>query len=110
MQGIVSEDSYSGGLKMVAESIQSIYQARCSKLESLRLTIPKKDTQDNWVERIENTLIHFKDGSCPVTIEYAMNSAIGQFNLGDQWLVQPRDELIEQLRKQFGKNNVILNY
>ena len=110
VQGIVSEDSYSGGLKMVAESIQSIYQARCSKLESLRLTIPKKDTQDNWVERIENTLIHFKDGSCPVTIEYAMNSAIGQFNLGDQWLVQPRDELIEQLRKQFGKNNVILNY
>ena len=110
VQGIVSEDSYSGGLKMVAESIQSIYQARCSKLESLRLTIPKKDTQDNWVERIENTLSHFKDGSCPVTIEYAMNSAIGQFNLGDQWLVQPRDELIEQLRKQFGKNNVILNY
>ena len=34
VQGVVSEDSYSGGFKMVAESIQSIYQARCTKLES----------------------------------------------------------------------------
>ena len=110
VQGTVSDDSYTGGLKMVAESIQSIYQARCSKLEGLRLTIPKKDTYDNWVERIENTLSHFKDGSCPVTIEYTMSNAVGQFKLGEQWLVQPRDELIEQLREQFGKNNVILNY
>jgi DNA polymerase-3 subunit alpha len=110
VQGVVSEDSYSGGFKMVAESIQSIYQARCTKLESLRLTIPKQDTPKNWVERIESTLSHFKDGSCPVTIEYSMSNAVGQFNLGEQWLVQPRDELIEQLREQFGKNNVILNY
>ena len=110
VQGVVSEDSYTGGLKMVAESIQSIYQARCTKLESLKLTIPKKETDANWVERIESTLSHFKDGSCPVTIEYSMSSAVGQFNLGDQWLVQPKDELIEQLREQFGKNNVLLNY
>ena len=110
VQGVVSEDSYSGGFKMVAESIQSIYQARCTKLESLRLTIPKQDTPKNWVERIESTLSHFKNGSCPVTIEYSMSNAVGQFNLGEQWLVQPRDELIEQLREQFGKNNVILNY
>jgi DNA polymerase-3 subunit alpha len=110
VQGVVSEDSYSGGFKMVAESIQSIYQARCTKLESLRLTIPKQDIPKNWVERIETTLSHFKNGSCPVTIEYSMSNAVGQFNLGEQWLVQPRDELIEQLREQFGKNNVILNY
>ena len=110
VQGVVSEDSYSGGFKMVAESIQSIYQARCTKLESLKLTIPKQDTPQNWVERIESTLSHFKDGSCPVTIEYSMSNAVGQFNLGEQWLIQPRDELIEQLREQFGKNNVILNY
>ena len=110
VQGVVSEDSYSGGFKMVAESIQSIYQARCTKLESLKLTIPKQDTPKNWVERIESTLSHFKNGSCPVTIEYSMSNAVGQFNLGEQWLVQPRDELIEQLREQFGKNNVILNY
>ena len=43
VQGVVSEDSYSGGLKMVAESIQSIYQARCTKLESLKLTAPRQD-------------------------------------------------------------------
>ena len=36
VKGAVSEDSYTGGLKMVAESIQSIYEARCSKLGKVK--------------------------------------------------------------------------
>ncbi len=34
VQGVVSEDSFTGGLKMLAESVQSIYEARCSKAEA----------------------------------------------------------------------------
>ena len=98
------------GTLFAASSKETVPDAAKAKLESLKLTIPKKETDANWVERIESTLSHFKDGSCPVTIEYSMSSAVGQFNLGDQWLVQPKDELIEQLREQFGKNNVLLNY
>ena len=38
VQGVVSEDSFTGGLKMLAESIQSIYEARCSKVKRLGLS------------------------------------------------------------------------
>jgi DNA polymerase-3 subunit alpha len=110
VQGEVSEDSFTGGLKIVAESIQSIYEARCSNLEGLTLSIPKSDVAEDWVELFQTTLSNYKDGSCPVVIEYCHPKAVGQFKLGQEWLVQPKDELIARLKEQFGKENITLNY
>jgi DNA polymerase-3 subunit alpha len=110
IQGAVSEDSFAGGLKMVAESIQSIYEARCSKLSRLELSIPQNDSTDNWVDKFHDTLGEFKDGNCPVTVQYSVSSATGELRLGSQWLVQPKDELISRLREDFGKNSVTLHY
>ena len=110
IQGAVSEDSFTGGLKMVAESIQSIYEARCSKLSRLELSIPQNDSTDNWVDKFHDTLGEFKDGNCPVTVQYSVSSATGELRLGSQWLVQPKDELISRLREDFGKNSVTLHY
>ena len=110
IQGAVAEDSFTGGLKMVAESIQSIYEARCSKLNRLELCIPQSAGCEDWVDKFHGTLGDFKDGNCPVTVEYSIPSAAGQLRLGSQWLVQPKDELISRLREDFGKNSVTLHY
>ncbi|MBT7258497.1 MAG: DNA polymerase III subunit alpha [Porticoccaceae bacterium] len=110
IQGAVAEDSFTGGLKMVAESIQSIYEARCSKLSRLELSIPQTDSSADWVDKFHGTLGDFKDGNCPVTVQYSVPSAEGQLRLGSQWLVQPKDELISRLREDFGKNSVTLHY
>jgi DNA polymerase-3 subunit alpha len=110
VKGAVSEDSYTGGLKMVAESIQSIYEARCSKLEKLRISVAKADIGNGWVNDFHNSLNDYKDGSCPVVLDYAHPTAEGQFSLGKQWRVQPKDELITRLKEQFGSTNVNLDY
>ncbi len=101
VKGAVSEDSFTGGLKMVAESIQSIYEARCSKLRSLELNITAG--RDDWVQQVHTTLSAYKDGNCAVTVDYLQPHASGTLKLGSQWKVQPRDELISRLRQQFGK-------
>ena len=112
VQGNVSEDSFTGGLKMVAESIQSIYDARCSKLNRLELCLSggAEDSPAGWVDKFHSTLSSYKDGNCPVTVQYALPSAAGQLKLGKQWKVQPKDELISRLREEFGKNSVTLHY
>jgi DNA polymerase-3 subunit alpha len=110
VQGAISEDNFTGGLKMVAESIQSVYEARCSKVNSLQLTISQSQVAEDWVEQLHGILNDYKDGNCPVALEYTVPSAVGQLNLGKQWLVQPKDELIARLREDFGKNNVSLQY
>ncbi len=108
VKGAVSEDSFTGGLKMVAESIQSIYEARCSKLRRLELNITAGS--DDWVEQVYTTLSGFKDGNCAVTVDYHQPHASGTLKLGSHWKVQPRDELISRLREQFGKTNVSMGY
>ena len=108
VKGAVSEDSFTGGLKMVAESIQSIYEARCSKLRSLDLNITAG--RDDWVQQVHTTLSAYKDGNCAVTVDYLQPHASGTLKLGSQWKVQPRDELISRLRQQFGKSSVSMRY
>ena len=110
VQGNVSEDSFTGGLKMVAESIQSIYEARCSKLNRLELCLNSGPESSGWVDKFHHTLSAYKEGNCPVTVQYALPSASGQLKLGNQWKVQPKDELISRLREEFGKNSVTLHY
>ncbi|MDG2501969.1 MAG: DNA polymerase III subunit alpha [Porticoccaceae bacterium] len=110
VQGNVSEDSFTGGLKMVAESIQSIYEARCSKLSRLELCLDGGAESSGWVDKFHHTLSGFKEGNCPVTVQYALPSASGRLKLGNQWKVQPKDELISRLREEFGKNSVTLHY
>ena len=110
VKGSVSEDNYTGGLKMVAESIQSIYEARCSKLEKLRISVAKADIGNGWVNVFHNSLNDYKDGSCPVVLDYSHPTAAGQFTLGEQWHVKPKDELIARLKEQFGSANVNLDY
>jgi len=108
VKGVVSEDDFTGGLKMVADSIQSIYQARCSKLQCLELRIP--DGGDDWVEKFHSAVSGYKDGNCVVEVDYSLSHAKGRLKLGDQWKIQPRDELISHLREEFGKNSVTLRY
>jgi DNA polymerase-3 subunit alpha len=110
VKGNVSEDSFTGGLKMVADSIQSIYEARCSKLRGLELRLSGSEENAGWVEKFHSTLSGYRDGNCAVTVQYTVPSAEGQLRLGDQWKVQPKDELISRLREEFGKNSVTLHY
>jgi len=110
VQGAVSEDSFTGGLKMLAESIQSIYEARCSKIKHLSVSLESESADGQWADRLHSHLDSYRDGNCALKIDYAAASARGQLKLGSQWRVQPRDELIARLREEFGKNNVTLHY
>ena len=108
VKGVVSEDDFTGGLKLVADSIQSIYEARCSKLKCLELHIPAEG--GDWVEKFHSAVSGYKDGNCAVEVHYSLSHAKGRLKLGDQWKIQPRDELISHLREEFGKNSVTLRY
>lgn len=108
VKGIVSEDSFTGGLKMLAESIQSIYSARCAKLKTLELQIDC-NTND-WVDRVQYALNDYREGICPVVIDYSAAGAAAKLALGEDWRIQPRDELIAKLRDQFGSHSVTLHY
>mgnify|MGYP005693041941 FL=1 len=108
IKGVISEDDFTGGLKMVAESIQSIYQARCSKLLCLELLVSQGST--DWVDKFRSTLNGYRNGNCSVFVNYEQEHARCALKLGSDWKVQPQDGLLTALREQFGEKSVILRY
>ena len=55
-------------------------------------------------------LVPYKEGHCPVLIEYQRPGAKASMKLGREWLVQPADELVISLQNVLGKKNVVLLY
>ena len=108
IKGVISEDDFTGGLKMVAESIQSIYQARCSKLLCLELLVSQGST--DWVDKFRSTINGYRNGNCSVFVNYEQEHARCALKLGSDWKVQPQDGLLTALREQFGEKSVILRY
>jgi DNA polymerase-3 subunit alpha len=108
IKGVISEDDFTGGLKMVAESIQSIYQARCSKLLCLELLVSQGST--DWVDKFRSTINGYRNGNCSVFVNYEQENARCALKLGSDWKVQPQDGLLTALREQFGEKSVILRY
>ena len=95
---------------MLADSIQSIYDARCSKLKRLELAINTEPGNVAWVEQLRSALEQYKDGNCALELDYTIPSSKGRLKLGNSWRVQPKDELIGRLRQEFGKNSLTLHY
>ena len=108
IKGVISEDDFTGGLKMVAESIQSIYQARCSKLLCLELLVSEGST--DWVDKFRSTINGYRNGNCSVFVNYEQEHARCALKLGSDWKVQPQDGLLIALREQFGEKSVVLRY
>lgn len=107
VDGGIQEDDYSGGLKVVVESVQSIVDARAAKLSHMAVKVDQKYA---WVEPMADLLTPYQSGNCAVYVDYTNQQGAATLLLGSEWRVRPSDELIQALRDQFGRNSVQLHY
>lgn len=107
VDGSIQEDDYSGGLKVVVESIQSIVDARAAKLSHLAVAV---GAQRAWAEPVAELLEPYRAGNCAVYIDYSAAVGRAQLLLGSDWRVRPSDELLQSLRDEFGRDAVQLHY
>ncbi|MBD8575927.1 DNA polymerase III subunit alpha [Pseudomonas syringae] len=109
VEGEVSNDDFSGGLRLRAKRVMSIEDARTGLAESLRVTVDAaalKGDRLRWL----GDLCKRHRGACPVTLDYTGMDARAILQFGDTWRIDPADSLIQALRDQFGKQNVFLQY
>jgi len=92
--GRVREDRFSGGVRINAERIMSLADLRRSYGRGLRLSM---NGQAN-TRKLMELLGPYRNGPCPVTIEYDNGNARCTLNMPDAWRVTPRDELLTGLR------------
>ncbi len=105
--GKVSEDRFSGGLRIGAERVLDIGRARATFSQGLVL----KTSQVLDTRRLREILSQYNDAQgCPVLLCYQNDTAYAEIYLGDEWRVNPDDDLRQELATWLGPKNVSISY
>ena len=109
VEGEVSHDDFSGGLRLRAKRVMGLEEARTSLAQSLRMNVSVTDLSRDSLTHLKALLLQYK-GACPLTVQYTGASATALLEFSEQWKIEPTDDLIQALRDLFGKDNVFLHY
>ena len=114
VQGKVSNDEYSGGMRIVAESVFDLERARAARARVLRITLNGNAN----AQRLRDVLEPFRapqqpDGETqgtPVEVVYQSSQAWCTVRLGNDWRVRVPDSLLAALADWAGDPAVQLEY
>ncbi|HEY8332110.1 MAG TPA: DNA polymerase III subunit alpha [Pseudomonas sp.] len=109
VEGEVSMDDFSGGLRLRAKRVMSLEEARTGLAESLRMKVDGEQLKGERLRWLAELCGQHR-GACPITLDYSGSQARALLQFGDQWRIDPNDSLIQTLRDQFGRDNVFLQY
>ncbi|PPK75654.1 DNA polymerase III alpha subunit [Methylobacter tundripaludum] len=112
-EGALGVDDYLGTLRLTVEKLYSMEQAREVYARSIQLVWHAADDESedhDFVTKLIAVLEPFKGGGCPVGISYTSKVAKASLQLGDEWRVQPTDELVARLRALLGSEAVEVRY
>jgi DNA polymerase-3 subunit alpha len=111
VQGNLASDEYSGGLRLVAEKVFTVAQAREQFAKGLWIQWPaEKQGGRTGVTALLQLLRKHRGGRCPVYIEYLRSDVCAQLKLGEAWRIRPEDELLKGLADRLGPERVRLHY
>ncbi len=110
LEGQVSEDDYTGGLKMRADQVKSLTEARENYLKAIVIDVTKEKLNGSTIDQLAEFIAPYKQGNCPMRISYNNSVAVGEIALGEQWMVAPEDDLLHKLRELFGHPSVHLRF
>ena len=110
VQGTLAFDDFSGSMRLNANKIYEIDQAREVYAKRLVLDIGEKKAGNGFITSLADILSPFCEGGCPVGIQYRGASAQAHITLGEQWWVHPTDELLHRLRELAGGSQVKVVY
>ena len=113
VKGSASIDDFTDGMKMRATEVLSMEQARVKSVKKLKLNVDQQTLAPDFAKELASILAPFKgyDGQgCPVVVEYCRTEASAEVIFGDEWRVQPSDDLMQDLRNRYGPERVNLHY
>ena len=108
--GKVEKDDYSGGARVLGETVQTLAEIRSARVKRLVLRLHHDRDIDACLTQLPLIMQPFSSGSVPVIIGYYGEKAKGALRLAQQWSVRPETELIDQLRQCCGDDAVLLEY
>jgi DNA polymerase-3 subunit alpha len=113
VEGRVSHDDYSGGLRVSADKLYDLAGARTRFAKSVRLVcngqakaLRLKELLDPYRRAGASADVE----GCPVTVSYRNSGAVCDIDLGKDWRVQLHDNLLQSLASWLSAENVRIQY
>ena len=106
VEGKVQKDDYSGGLRITADKLYTLAEARGRYARGLRLTM----NGGSDAKRLQALLSPFRNGPCPVRLNYRNGDASAELPLPESWRVRLDDALLSGLSDWLRPENVKVLY
>lgn len=107
VEGEISHDEYSGGVKMTANQLLSISEARTRFGRCLTLALTH---ESKAIVPALQAMLKANKGDCLVQIDYSNQAANAILSLAPQWQVLPVDDLLRSLNELLGEGKARMTY
>lgn len=109
-KGIAGHDDYTGNVRLKCDTVLTFAQARQLFAKRLSIKISSETVQPSFAQELEVKLTPYREGTCPVVIDYQREDAKATIPLGPQWHINLDDQLVAGLRKWLGDEAIAVMY
>lgn len=110
VQGKLVWDEFSEALRINTERLFDLDTARSEYANRLVLHLHAQHFGNGIVDHLAATLAPYRQGQCPIWIDYTGDHARAEIVLGLDWQVIPTDALLRSLKALVGDQHVTLLY
>ena len=111
VEGEVSSDEFSGGLRLRGKDVTPMVTARIRYGQAVELALDAAQINGRLIETLRDSLTPYRDQEgLPVRLQYRHPAAVAWLELPDEWKVAPSDDLLLALRDVQGQAGVQLRY
>lgn len=111
VEGEVSSDEFSGGLRLRGKDVTPMVTARIRYGQAVELALDAGQINGRLIETLRDSLTPYRDQEgLPVRLQYRHPAAVAWLELADEWKVAPSDDLLLALRDVQGQTGVQLRY
>ena len=108
IEGDVSFDEFTNGLKMRANKVETLENARKESASGLKIHLNTQAPE--FAETLLSKIQPHLGGECPIVIAYNGEDASGEVVLGEHYQVHPNDTLLLELQELLGQDRVQLEF
>ncbi len=97
VEGTAALDDYAGGIRMRAQRVLTLDEARCEWGRVLDLSL--EGVRPEHIQSLHRAIAEQDTGSCRLRIRYRRGTTVAELRLPEQWQVQPNEQLLRRLHE-----------
>ena len=110
VKGKASYDHYSGGIRLSADELFDIEQARSNLARHLQIELQADQLNNGLIKQLKTILAPSEQGQCDVGFEFRSQAGMCKLDIADGWFILPTKTMLEQLEILIGQERLNLIY